>query len=192
MRDAWHLHRLSSTHCNMLLLGQRPHFYHHLISAAGTGWPSKPGSEHEFLHEASVWQLNLSFGGFFPASLTFLLNLQLIWNLKCIFKRTILDKKLSPCPIFINKFLHCLSVFKMVILGVLIIGGGPHALTLASLLSNPCSHSNSGPGHDVVTSPSTIPPKPQPNSQTSKKKNSSTKKKKRRAASGTCLTFDLN
>uniref|UniRef100_A0A4W6CKL4 Zgc:113276 n=1 Tax=Lates calcarifer TaxID=8187 RepID=A0A4W6CKL4_LATCA len=48
----------------------------------------------------------------------------------------------------------------MVILDVLIIGGGPHALTLASLLSSPDPDPHSNPGHDSSLSPtskSTIP-----------------------------------
>uniref|UniRef100_A0A3B4TAW5 Zgc:113276 n=1 Tax=Seriola dumerili TaxID=41447 RepID=A0A3B4TAW5_SERDU len=42
----------------------------------------------------------------------------------------------------------------MVILDVLIIGGGPHALTLASLLTNPDPDPNSDPRHDPPFSPS--------------------------------------
>uniref|UniRef100_A0A8C4HYW5 Zgc:113276 n=1 Tax=Dicentrarchus labrax TaxID=13489 RepID=A0A8C4HYW5_DICLA len=66
----------------------------------------------------------------------------------------------------------------MVILDVLIIGGGPHALTLASLLSNP--DPNSDPGHDLPLSPSCLDShRPQP--ETSSNKRCSGKKKKKRA-----------
>uniref|UniRef100_A0A8D3APY4 Zgc:113276 n=1 Tax=Scophthalmus maximus TaxID=52904 RepID=A0A8D3APY4_SCOMX len=51
----------------------------------------------------------------------------------------------------------------MVIVDVLIIGGGPHALTLASLLSSPDPDPNSDPGHDSPLSPSwSDPPRPPP------------------------------
>ncbi|XP_070818471.1 uncharacterized protein [Chaetodon trifascialis] len=70
---------------------------------------------------------------------------------------------------------------QMVMLDVLIIGGGPHALTLASLLSNP--DPNSDPGHDLPISPScSEPPRPQPNLETSNMKRCSGKKRRRRTA----------
>ncbi|XP_076610173.1 uncharacterized protein LOC143332469 [Chaetodon auriga] len=68
-------------------------------------------------------------------------------------------------------------------LDVLIIGGGPHALTLASLLSNPDPDPNSDPGHDLPISPScSDPPRPQPNLETSNMKRCSGKKRRRRTA----------
>ncbi|XP_029702275.1 uncharacterized protein [Takifugu rubripes] len=67
----------------------------------------------------------------------------------------------------------------MVILDVVIIGGGPHALTLASLLSNP--------GHELSLSSTCMAPKgPGSNRDPSKTKHSGGKKKRRRAA-GTSL-----
>lgn len=44
------------------------------------------------------------------------------------------------------------SLFQMVVLDVLIIGGGPHALTLASLLSRAQPDANWNPGHDTCSS----------------------------------------
>ncbi|XP_034077125.1 uncharacterized protein zgc:113276 [Gymnodraco acuticeps] len=74
----------------------------------------------------------------------------------------------------------------MVILDVLIIGGGPHALTLATLLSHPDTKSD--PGH---VSPLSIslsdPARAQTNSETSKNKRCRGKKKKRATAG---LTFE--
>uniref|UniRef100_A0A8C9X2I2 Zgc:113276 n=1 Tax=Sander lucioperca TaxID=283035 RepID=A0A8C9X2I2_SANLU len=61
----------------------------------------------------------------------------------------------------------------MVILDVLIIGAGPHALTLASLLSNPDPDPNSEPRHDLPLSLSD-PPRPQTNPETSNNKPKST------------------
>lgn len=73
----------------------------------------------------------------------------------------------------------------MVILDVLIIGGGPHALTLASLLSNPDPDPNSG--HDLTLSPPCSDPVgPQPSPETSNKKRCSGKKKNR-ATNGTVM-----
>ncbi|XP_068614896.1 uncharacterized protein [Brachionichthys hirsutus] len=73
----------------------------------------------------------------------------------------------------------------MVILDVLIVGGGPHALTLASLLLGPPS--NPIPGHDQLLSrPCSISPKPQPRLKTISKKCYDSKKK-RRAPSGALL-----
>lgn len=43
-----------------------------------------------------------------------------------------------------------MSLFQMVLLDVLIIGGGPHALTLASLLSSTEPVANCGSGHDLA------------------------------------------
>lgn len=43
------------------------------------------------------------------------------------------------------------SLFQMVLLDVLIIGGGPHALTLASLLSGTEPNANCERGHDFAT-----------------------------------------
>lgn len=68
-------------------------------------------------------------------------------------------------------------MFQMVILDVVIIGGGPHALTLASLLSNP--------GHDLSLSGTcAVPKSPQPNLHPSNTKRSSGKKKRRKADAG--------
>lgn len=65
----------------------------------------------------------------------------------------------------------------MDILDVVIIGGGPHALTLASLLSNP--------GHNLSLSRTcTAPKSPVPNLEPSNTKHSSGRKKKRKAAAG--------
>lgn len=65
----------------------------------------------------------------------------------------------------------------MVILDVIIIGGGPHALTLASLLSKP--------GHDLlVPRTCTAPKTPVPNLEPSDTKRKSGSMKKRRAAAG--------
>lgn len=88
-----------------------------------------------------------------------------------------------------NTFLYCLSVcvFQMVILDVLIIGGGPHALTLASSLSNPDPDPSSDPGHDLPLSASCSAPwRPQPILEPSNNKRCShNKKKRRKAATGT-------
>lgn len=43
-----------------------------------------------------------------------------------------------------------MSLFQMVLLDVLIIGGGPHALTLASLLSSTEPDANCDSGHDLA------------------------------------------
>ncbi|KAK5915567.1 hypothetical protein CesoFtcFv8_001147 [Champsocephalus esox] len=76
----------------------------------------------------------------------------------------------------------------MVILDVLIIGGGPHALTLATLLSHPDPDTKSDPRH---VSPLSIslsdPARAQTNSETSKNKRCRGKKKKRATAG---LTFE--
>ncbi|XP_044209059.1 uncharacterized protein zgc:113276 [Thunnus albacares] len=77
----------------------------------------------------------------------------------------------------------------MVILDVLIIGGGPHALTLASLLSNP--NPNSDPGQDSSPSPSCLDPlRLQPNPKTSNNKRYSGKKKRRVTAVSAGLTLE--
>ncbi|XP_038557334.1 uncharacterized protein zgc:113276 isoform X2 [Micropterus salmoides] len=75
----------------------------------------------------------------------------------------------------------------MVILDVLIIGGGPHALTLASLLSTAHPNPNSDPGHDLPLSPFCSGPSgPRPNPETSHNKLCSGRKK-RRAKKGVTL-----
>ncbi|XP_056234133.1 uncharacterized protein zgc:113276 [Seriola aureovittata] len=74
----------------------------------------------------------------------------------------------------------------MVILDVLIIGGGPHALTLASLLTNPDPDPNSDPRHDPPFSPS-CPDPLRTNPGTSNNRCCSDKKKKRRATTGMTL-----
>ncbi|XP_049419330.1 uncharacterized protein zgc:113276 [Epinephelus fuscoguttatus] len=80
----------------------------------------------------------------------------------------------------------------MVILDVLIIGAGPHALTLASLLSNTDPDANSDPGHDSPLSPfSSDPPRPQTNQETPNNNKCCSGKKKRRArAVSTGLTLE--
>ncbi|XP_059209529.1 uncharacterized protein zgc:113276 [Centropristis striata] len=78
-------------------------------------------------------------------------------------------------------------------LDVLIIGGGPHALTLASLLSNPDPAPDSDSGHVSPLSPcSSDPPRPQTNPETSNNRrcNSSKKKKKRTTAVPAGLTLE--
>lgn len=45
---------------------------------------------------------------------------------------------------------NVMSLFQMVLLDVLIIGGGPHALTLATLLSSTQLDANGNPGHDLA------------------------------------------
>ncbi|KAF1392662.1 hypothetical protein PFLUV_G00030390 [Perca fluviatilis] len=77
----------------------------------------------------------------------------------------------------------------MVILDVLIIGAGPHALTLASLLSNPDPDPNSEPGHDLPLS-LPDPPRPQTNPETSNNKRCSGKKKRRATAVSAGLTLE--
>ncbi|XP_070688451.1 uncharacterized protein [Pempheris klunzingeri] len=77
----------------------------------------------------------------------------------------------------------------MVILDVLIIGGGPHALTLASLLSNP--DPNSDPRHNLPPSPScSDPPRPDPNPEMAINKRCSGKKKRRSTAASAGLTLE--
>ncbi|XP_034734656.1 uncharacterized protein zgc:113276 isoform X2 [Etheostoma cragini] len=78
---------------------------------------------------------------------------------------------------------------QMVILDVLIIGGGPHALTLASLLSNPDPEPSSEPGHDFPRFLSD-PPRPQTNPDTSNNKRCSGKKKRRVTAVPAGLTME--
>ncbi|XP_033972615.1 uncharacterized protein zgc:113276 [Trematomus bernacchii] len=76
----------------------------------------------------------------------------------------------------------------MVILDVLIIGGGPHALTLATLLSHPDPDPKSDPGHVSPLSLSlSDPARAQTNSETSNNKRCRGKKKKRATAG---LTFE--
>ncbi|KAM9367006.1 uncharacterized protein ABDE67_005750 [Symphorus nematophorus] len=76
-------------------------------------------------------------------------------------------------------------------LDVLIIGGGPHALTLASLLSSLDPDPNSGPGHDLPLPPSSPdPPRPQTNPQTSNNRRCSGKKKRRATAVSTGVTLE--
>ncbi|KAI9533113.1 hypothetical protein NQZ68_026666 [Dissostichus eleginoides] len=79
---------------------------------------------------------------------------------------------------------------EMVILDVLIIGGGPHALTLATLLSHPDPDPKSDPGHVSPLSLSlsvSDPARAQKNSETSNNKRCRGKKKKR---ASTGLTFE--
>ncbi|XP_008290759.1 uncharacterized protein LOC103365175 [Stegastes partitus] len=68
---------------------------------------------------------------------------------------------------------------EMVMLDVLIIGSGPHALTLASLLSSP--DPNSDPGQDSPLSP-VCPVRPQTNPETANNKRCCGKKKRRATA----------
>lgn len=78
------------------------------------------------------------------------------------------------------------SLFQMVLLDVLIIGGGPHALTLASLLSKP--DPNSDPGNDSPLSASCLPVlEPSSDKCYSLKK----RKNKRRAVAGKAWSFEL-
>ncbi|XP_026176057.1 uncharacterized protein LOC113138116 [Mastacembelus armatus] len=77
----------------------------------------------------------------------------------------------------------------MVILDVLIIGGGPHALTLASLLSNP--NPDCIANCDSSLSPSCLdPPRPQPNPEASNNKHCSGKKKRRATTVSAGLTLE--
>ncbi|XP_018539193.1 uncharacterized protein zgc:113276 isoform X1 [Lates calcarifer] len=79
----------------------------------------------------------------------------------------------------------------MVILDVLIIGGGPHALTLASLLSSPDPDPHSNPGHDSSLSPTCSDPlSSQPNLGTPNNRCSSGKKKRRAAAVSVGMTLE--
>ncbi|XP_074475463.1 uncharacterized protein LOC141758195 [Sebastes fasciatus] len=86
----------------------------------------------------------------------------------------------------------------MVVLDVLIIGGGPHALTLASLLSNPDPDPNSDTGHDSPLSSSSSssssssldPPRPQTNLETSNNKRCCGKKRRRATADSAGLTLE--
>lgn len=71
-----------------------------------------------------------------------------------------------------------MSLFQMVLLDVLIIGGGPHALTLASLLSSTEPDANCDSGHDLA--PCATFSDPHGNKCTSHKK----KKKKQRPVAG--------
>lgn len=72
----------------------------------------------------------------------------------------------------------------MVLLDVLIIGGGPHALTLATLLSDSDPVPKSDPSHDSAHSPSCLDPLGlQANPQTSDSKRCRGRKK-RRATTG--------
>lgn len=82
----------------------------------------------------------------------------------------------------------------MVLLDVLIIGGGPHALTLASLLSNSEPDPNSDPGNDSPLSASCSTAwRPQPILEPSSDKCYSLKKRKnkRRAVAGKAWSFEL-
>lgn len=80
-------------------------------------------------------------------------------------------------------------VFQMVIHDVLIIGSGPHALTLASLLSSNDWDPNSDLRHDSLLSTSTT--KSQPSTETSSNKpNTSKMKRKKRVTDGiVCLAL---
>ncbi|KAM8894939.1 uncharacterized protein AB9W97_011303 [Spinachia spinachia] len=71
----------------------------------------------------------------------------------------------------------------MVILDVVIVGGGPHALTLASLLCNSESEPKSEPGHDLPRRPSPDEPAgPQTDPETSNSKRCRGRKNRRPAA----------
>ncbi|XP_071756509.2 uncharacterized protein LOC139912574 [Centroberyx gerrardi] len=61
---------------------------------------------------------------------------------------------------------------------VLIIGAGPHALTLASLLSIPHPDPDFDPAHDSTLNPDRLPLSPQPNPETPRNKRSRSKKKR--------------
>ncbi|XP_056135293.1 uncharacterized protein zgc:113276 [Lampris incognitus] len=74
----------------------------------------------------------------------------------------------------------------MVVLDVVIIGGGPHALTLASLLSIPYPEPNSDP---ACGSTFTLPERPQPKQETSK--TTRTRNTNRRRAKASKLTKDI-
>lgn len=86
---------------------------------------------------------------------------------------------------------NLMSLFQMVLLDVLIIGGGPHALTLASLLSSTKPEANWNPGHDLAqcatcsTAQSTLGPTG--NKCTSQKK----KKKKRSPTAGKASYLEI-
>lgn len=71
-------------------------------------------------------------------------------------------------------YLFLLCVLQMVLLDVLIIGGGPHALTLATLLSNPNPDSHFRPDSDL-----SLPLAAQSDLQTSINKPCKSKKKRR-------------
>ncbi|XP_065808896.1 uncharacterized protein zgc:113276 isoform X5 [Labrus bergylta] len=77
----------------------------------------------------------------------------------------------------------------MVILDVLIIGAGPHALTLASLLLNPESGPNSDPGPDLPSCCSD-PLRPQTNPQMSNNKRCNGKKRRRNTTVCAGLTLE--
>ncbi|RVE74342.1 hypothetical protein OJAV_G00021050 [Oryzias javanicus] len=72
----------------------------------------------------------------------------------------------------------------MVMLDVLIIGGGPHALTLASLLSSPESDTSSDRGHDPLLTPCSSEPQNLPLRQEVSKNNGSYGKRKKRLTPG--------
>lgn len=79
----------------------------------------------------------------------------------------------------------------MVIHDVLIIGSGPHALTLASLLSSNDWNPSSDVRHDSLLSTSrSDPPESQPGTETSSSKLSTNKKKKKRATVSTGRTME--
>lgn len=82
-----------------------------------------------------------------------------------------------------------MSLFQMVLLDVLIIGGGPHALTLASLLTTTKPNANWKPGHDLAQC--ALCSAPQPTREQSDNKFTSQKKKKKKAATGRDSFVDL-
>ncbi|XP_019935384.2 uncharacterized protein [Paralichthys olivaceus] len=78
---------------------------------------------------------------------------------------------------------------QMVTVDVLIIGGGPHALTLASLLLSP--DSDPDPGHDSPPPPScSDPPRPQPHPPTSRNRSCGGKKKRKATAVSAGMTVE--
>ncbi|KAI3377486.1 hypothetical protein L3Q82_008667, partial [Scortum barcoo] len=79
----------------------------------------------------------------------------------------------------------------VVMIDVLIIGGGPHALTLASLLSNIGLDPISDPRHDAPLSPSCSDlPRTQPDPETSNNKRCGGKKKRRATTVSAGLTLE--
>lgn len=94
------------------------------------------------------------------------------------------------CNLFSPLYVITLCVFQAVMLDVLIIGGGPHALTLASLLSSHNPDPNSDHERDPPISHNYSDQRSQPRLETSSNKCSSGKRKKM-AAVGTVYLFKL-